>query len=161
VSVENAKNRGERIDPALSRITLGGWAQQWIESQAHLKPSKRDRYERILEVQILPEWERVRLSAITHADVVGWVARLSADGYAAATIRQVHRVFSLLLGLAVRDGRLSRNPAEGVGLPGSRPRNRSSSPTSRSTSSPTHAVRTACSCEPSPTPGCAGARRPR
>jgi integrase len=117
VSVENAKNRGERIDPALSRITLGGWAQQWIESQAHLKPSKRDRYERILEVQILPEWERVRLSAITHADVVGWVARLSADGYAAATIRQVHRVFSLLLGLAVRDGRLSRNPAEGVGLP--------------------------------------------
>jgi integrase len=117
VSVESAKNRGEWIDPALSRITLGDWARQWIKAQAQLKPSTRDRYERILEVQILPEWEQVRLSAITHADVVGWIAALSADGYAAATVRQVHRVFSLLLGLAVRDGRLSRNPAEGVRLP--------------------------------------------
>jgi integrase len=117
VSVENAKNRGEWIDPALSRITLGDWARQWLRAQAQLKPSTRDRYERILEIQILPEWERVRLSAITHADVVGWVAALSADGYAASTVRQVHRVFSLMLSLAVRDGRLSRNPAEGVRLP--------------------------------------------
>lgn len=80
VSVENAKNRGEWIDPALSRITLGDWARQWIKAQAQLKPSTRDRYERILEVQILPEWERVRLSAITHADVVGWIAALRQTG---------------------------------------------------------------------------------
>ena len=66
---------------------------------------------------VMPEWERVRLSAITHADVVAWVAKLVADGYAASTVRQVHRVFSLMLDLAVRDGRLSRNAAVGVRLP--------------------------------------------
>ncbi|MBA2561153.1 MAG: tyrosine-type recombinase/integrase [Propionibacteriales bacterium] len=68
-------------------------------------------------MQILPEWERVRLSAVTHADVVAWVSKLVANVYAASTVRQVHRVFSLMLTLAVRDGRLSRNAAVGVRLP--------------------------------------------
>ena len=38
-------------------------------------------------------------------------------GLAPATVRYAHRVFSLLLTHAVRDGRLARNPAEGVRLP--------------------------------------------
>lgn len=57
------------------------------------------------------------LASVTHADVVAWVSRMLADGYAPATARQAHRVLSLILSLAVRDGRLSRNPAEGVRLP--------------------------------------------
>ena len=57
------------------------------------------------------------LASVTHADVVAWVSWMLADGYAPATARQAHRVLSLILSLAVRDGRLSRNPAEGVRLP--------------------------------------------
>jgi integrase len=56
-------------------------------------------------------------AAITHAEVVSWVAELTASGLSASTVRHVHRVFAMLLGLAVRDGRLSRNPAERVPLP--------------------------------------------
>ena len=117
VATEGAKHRGEWIDPAMSRITVGDWSTRWLQGQSQLKPLTRERYRNIVRVQILPEWERHRLSAITHADVVAWVAKLQADGYAAATIRQVHRVFSLMLDLAVRDGRLPRNPATGVRLP--------------------------------------------
>lgn len=116
-SVENAKHRGEWIDPALSRITVGEWAQKWLAAQVQLKPLTRERYRNILRVQILPHWERLRLAEVTHADVVAWVAALQADGYAAGTIRQTHRVLSLMLSLAVRDRRLSYNPAEGVRLP--------------------------------------------
>jgi hypothetical protein len=36
---------------------------------------------------------------------------------APATVRFVHRVFSLILELAVRDGRIPQNPAAGVRLP--------------------------------------------
>jgi integrase len=117
VAVENTKHRGEWIDPAMSRITLGEWSTRWLLSQSQLKPLTLERYRNIVRVQILPEWERVRLQAITHSDVVAWVAKLTADGYAGSTVRQVHRVFSLMLGLAVRDGRLPRNPADGVRLP--------------------------------------------
>jgi integrase len=45
------------------------------------------------------------------------VAGLEARGLSASSIGQTHRVFALLLGLAVRDGRLARNPAAGVPLP--------------------------------------------
>ncbi|MEP6815405.1 MAG: site-specific integrase [Marmoricola sp.] len=117
VSVESTKHRGEWVDPAMSRITVGDWSLRWLQGQAQLKPQTRERYGRIVRVQILPEWEQVRLAAIGHSDVVAWVAKLVADGYAGATVRQVHRVFSLMLDLAVRDGRLPRNPAAGVRLP--------------------------------------------
>lgn len=116
-SVEHAKHRGEWIDPALSRITVGEWAARWLEAQVQLKPLTRERYRNILRMQVLPAWDRVRLAEVTHADVVAWIAALQADGYAAATIRQAHRVFSLMMSLAVRDRRLSYNPAEGVRLP--------------------------------------------
>lgn len=116
-SIENAKHRGEWIDPSLSRITVGEWAAKWLEAQVQLKPLTRERYKNILNVQILPQWQNVRLAEVTHADVVAWVAALQARGYAAATIRQTHRVLSLMLALAVRDRRLSYNPAEGVRLP--------------------------------------------
>lgn len=49
--------------------------------------------------------------------MAAWVAGLEAHGLSASSIRQTHRVFALLLGLAVRDGGLARNPAAGVPLP--------------------------------------------
>ncbi|MGW4294342.1 tyrosine-type recombinase/integrase [Micromonospora chersina] len=42
---------------------------------------------------------------------------MTQAGLAPSTVRQAHRVFSLLLALAVRDGRLTRNVAAGVRLP--------------------------------------------
>lgn len=114
---EVAKARGEWLDPALSRVTVGEWSEQWLAAQTHLKPSTRARYEGLLRCHVLSAWARVPLAAVSHADVAVWVGRLSAAGLAPSTVRQAHRVLSLLLGLAVRDGRIGRNPADGVRLP--------------------------------------------
>jgi len=59
----------------------------------------------------------VPLSKVTFADVGVWVPELSASHLSAASLRQAHRVFSLLLDHAVHGGRLARNPAKGVRLP--------------------------------------------
>lgn len=75
------------------------------------------RYEVALRRQILPTWSGMPLSAVSHAEVAAWVHRLTASGLAPATVRYAHRVLSLILAHAVRDGRLSRNPADGVRLP--------------------------------------------
>ncbi|HET7477846.1 MAG TPA: tyrosine-type recombinase/integrase [Dermatophilaceae bacterium] len=115
--METAKSRGEWFDPALGRLTFGKWAASWLAGQSQLRPSTHNRYERILQHQVLPWWEKVPLAAISHADVVAWVGDLVAKEYAPATVRQAHRVFSLILGLAVRDGRLARNVAQAVRLP--------------------------------------------
>ncbi|MET7965601.1 tyrosine-type recombinase/integrase [Micromonospora sp. NPDC005305] len=98
-------------------MTVGAWASQWMAAQVQLKPSTRARYELALRRQILPTWANIPLSAVSYAEVAAWVQRLTASGLAPATVRYAHRVLSLALSHAVRDGRLSRIPAEGVRLP--------------------------------------------
>lgn len=107
---------GSYVDPARSRVTMREWSTRWLAG-LQVKPSTRARYESEVRSRIVPAWGSVPLSGVAHADVVGWVAGLSASGLAPATVRHAHRVLSLMLGLAVRDGRLSRNPADGVRLP--------------------------------------------
>ncbi len=96
---------------------MGLWATQWLAAQLQLKPSTRARYESILRCHVLPTWTDVPLSAVTHADVSAWVTGVLASGQAPASVRQIHRVLSLVLSLAVLDGRLPRNPADKVRLP--------------------------------------------
>ena len=64
----------------------------------------------------MPHWSTVQLIDITHADVQTWITRL-AQTRSPATVRKIHRVFSLVLKTAVKDGRLGRNAADGVNLP--------------------------------------------
>lgn len=116
ISIESSKLSGSYIDPSRSRVAVGDWSQRWIDSQAHLKPSTRARYVDILRKHVIPRWGSVRLADVSHADVQTWVTKLSQSA-APATVRKVHRVLSLSLALAVKDGRLVRNVAEGVSLP--------------------------------------------
>jgi len=115
-TVESSKLAGAYIDPALARLVVGEWAKRWLDGRAQLKPSTRERYAGILREHIEPRWADVRLADVSHADIQAWVAGLTAVR-SAATVHKVHRVMSLVLALAVKDGRLGRNPADGISLP--------------------------------------------
>lgn len=65
---------------------------------------------------VLPRWAPVRLADVAHSDVQAWVSQLGRTA-APATVAKNFRVLSLILALAVKDGRLARNPADGVNLP--------------------------------------------
>jgi hypothetical protein len=114
--VETSKLTGSYVDPRAGQITVGAWAEHWLDVQVQLKPTTRARYRSILDVHVLPRWGTIELSRVRHADVQKWVAELSTQR-AAATVRKVHRVLSQVLGTAVKDGRLARNVAEDVSLP--------------------------------------------
>ncbi len=115
--VTTAVTTGMYVDPGRSRITVGEWSRRWLETKVDLKPSTRARYEGLLRVNVLPRWGEIRLADVTHEGVAAWIADLTASGLSAATVRQAHRVLSLTFSLAVRDGRLARNPADHVPLP--------------------------------------------
>jgi integrase len=87
-SVESSKNTGSFVDSVLARITVGDWATHWLDNQTHLKPSTHERYAGIIREHIRPKWDRVMLANV-----------------------------SLILNMAVKDGRLARNVATGVNLP--------------------------------------------
>jgi integrase len=80
----------------------------------HLQPSTRDRYESIVSKHIEPRLGTTPLAKTQHADLADWISQIDL---APASVRYIHGVMSLILKLAVRDGRLQRNPAAGVRLP--------------------------------------------
>ena len=65
---------------------------------------------------MLPKWGRYRLVDIGHSDVQAWISGL-AKTHAPSTVRQIFLALSGLMKYAIRDGRLSRNPCDGVHLP--------------------------------------------
>jgi integrase len=115
-TIDASKLSGSFIDPSAARLTVGIWSGRWLQGRAHLKPSTAERYAGIVREHIEPRWGTTRLADVSHADVQRWVTELSAVR-SPATVRKVHRVLSLVLDLAVRDGRLVRNPAARVSLP--------------------------------------------
>jgi len=117
-AVQHALRTGCYVDPVAGRVDVAAWSARWLAAQGHLKPSTRARYAGILARQVVPRWGTTPLAAVRHADVAAWVSDLPL---APATVRYVHRVFSLVLDLAVRDGRLAVNPAVGVRLPRAQP----------------------------------------
>ncbi|MGF1648361.1 MAG: tyrosine-type recombinase/integrase [Kineosporiaceae bacterium] len=108
---------GEWLDPALSRVTVGEWAALWIASQPHLEETTLARYAGLVRNHIVPVWGSVQLAAVTHAHVATWVRAMQNEGQSASSVRATYGVFSRVLDHAVRDGRLSRNPAAAVRLP--------------------------------------------
>src|SRR5665647_663001 len=94
-------------------FTQKDFAAKWMTAQGHLKPSTRATYESILGKHVFPRWGSTPLSKVAHEDVAVWVSGLLESGLSPATVRYVHRVFSLLLDLAVRSSRIPRNPATG------------------------------------------------
>jgi len=112
--VANAKLTGQYVDPARAKVTVGAWAELWLDAQADLAPKTRERYEGIISRHIRPRWGSTQLASVTHAEVQRWLTRLDL---APASVRKVHRVLSMALAYAVKDGRLAVNAAAGVSLP--------------------------------------------
>lgn len=116
-SVTTAVGSGSYVDPRGARITVDEWSKRWLQTKTNLKRTTRATYETLARTHVLPAWGSRSLSAVTHEGVARWVGDLEHRGLSGSTVRQTHRVFSLMLDLAVKDGRLARNPAAGVPLP--------------------------------------------
>jgi integrase len=113
-TVENSKITGGYVDPGRSKVTVGSWADQWLASKLDLAPKTRERYAGIIREHIRPRWENIALTNVTHAELQRWIAGIDRSP---ASVKKVHRVMSMLLAYAVKDGRLSSNPAAGISLP--------------------------------------------
>ena len=88
--MENSKVVGTYVDPALARVTVGAWAQRWLEGQAHHKPTTRSRYEGIVRKHLHRKWDRVMLANVSHGDVQARVSELTRR-HSPATVHKVHR----------------------------------------------------------------------
>lgn len=110
---------GDYLDPARGRIAVAVLAPKWLAAQGHLKATTAARYAQQLNKHILPRWGATPVGRVVFEDVAAWVGELETE-LSAASVRDIFRVFSLLLDFAVKAKRIRRNPAAGVKLPRAR-----------------------------------------
>lgn len=123
-----SKLRGEYIDPADAKITVGELGPEWLTRRTHLKPSSRRVEEVAWRIHVEPVWGKAKLADIRHSAVQTWVADMGREIVAAdgevirraggpVTVVRAYNVLAGILDDAVRDRRLLSNPARGVKLP--------------------------------------------
>lgn len=121
-TVEVSKLKGEFIDPAAARATVGQLGPEWLKRQTHLKPSAFRPVEIAWRVHVAPVWVGKTVSEVHKSAVQTWVSGMSTgDGEAkpkgATTVIRAYGVLAAILDEAVSDRRILSNPARGVNLP--------------------------------------------
>jgi integrase len=122
-SVELKKAAGDYIDSSSGRVTVGTLGTEWFATQTHLKPSSVAVMESTWQLHVRPRWGEVAIGTIRHSEVQAWVSALAngtTEGTRPKSPALVHRAYGILaaiLDVAVRDRRISSNPARGVRLP--------------------------------------------
>ncbi|CAN5568126.1 site-specific integrase [soil metagenome] len=108
--------RGEYVDPSQGKATIRELGLDWIDNQSHLKPSSFRSVDSAWRNHVEPVWGRRRISEVVHSDVQSWVSRLSRSR-SPTTVLRAYGVLAGILDVAVRDRRISANPARDVNLP--------------------------------------------
>ena len=113
--------RGEYVDPKSAKYTVRELGAEWMANQSHLKPSSHRTVETAWRVHVEPAWGARRIGDIRHSEVQSWLTRFGAgsDGKprSATVVLRAYGVLAAILDVAVRDRRISSNPARGVKLP--------------------------------------------
>lgn len=116
--------RGRHVDPMSVRVTVGDLAPAWLAFQtAVLKPSSAHSLHSAWRVHVEPRRVATRLADLTHGQVRAWITEL-ATSHGASTVIRAHGVLAGILDVAVRDRRLTDNPARGIRLPRKTPARR-------------------------------------
>ena len=117
-TVETDILRGRWIDPRSGQVTLRSYAGEWLASRPNLRPRTRELYASLLRLHILPGLGAAELGRITPSAVRRWHADLSNSGLGAPTVAKSYRLLRTVLGTAVADELIIRNPCtvKGAGV---------------------------------------------
>ena len=118
--VNAAMHTGTYVDPATARLTVADWADRWLAGYASRRPSTV-RQARVHLARIVAEFGPLRLAEVRPSAVRSWTARLLGDGLAPSYVYALHARLAQLLGDAVHDGLIPRNPCSRRTSPGTAP----------------------------------------
>ncbi len=97
--------------------TVGAYLDRWLSRKAEgLKPTTVDTYRTHIEKYLKPELGRLKLKDLRPEHVYGML-RVVAEGRSAATVHRVRATLRTALTAAVKERRLSWNPARDLDMP--------------------------------------------
>lgn len=108
-TVEADKLRGSYVDPSAGRVTLQAFAERWLTTQT-TDPATVEAVTSRLRVHVYPHLGCYELRAIRPSVLQSWLAQLQTT-LAPTYVRVILANVSAILGAAVEDGMLAKNPA--------------------------------------------------
>lgn len=111
--------RGVYIDPRAGRTAFGAFAQEWLAAQT-FDPSTREAVESRLRVHILPNFAEMELRAVRPNTVQAWL-RSRQEKCSPRYVKTMLAHVSSILGAAVEDGLIARNPCSSKSVRAPRP----------------------------------------
>lgn len=97
-------------------VNFGAWFDAYLKQLTGITARTRDDYE-AMHRRYLTTLDDLPLSLISRAHVAAVVNKLDAQGLSPKTIKNVVHMLSSVLGLAVDEGHITRNPVKRVRLP--------------------------------------------
>jgi integrase len=108
---------GMYIEPSAGRVTVSAVYQTWFAAQSHISAKTAASRRSVWNSRVEPQGGDVLVAEVRSSAVCGWIAAMVAEGTGTPIIENAFGVLRQVLGAAVEDNRVSRNPCDGVKLP--------------------------------------------
>lgn len=103
-------SQGDWLDPDAGLAVFETYGRTWIEERPNLRPSTLQLYRSLFRLHLVPTFGQVPLRDINEAAVRQWRKRRLDAGVGATTVAKSYRLLRAILGTAVDDGVIRRNP---------------------------------------------------
>lgn len=108
---------GNYVAPSAGRVTIADIYQSWFPAQAHISAKTAASRRSAWSSRVEPQWGDTLVVDVRTAAIRAWIASMVAEGAGTPTIENAFGVLRQVLGAAVEDRRIPRNPCDGVRLP--------------------------------------------
>jgi integrase len=108
---------GTYVAPKAGVTTVAAVYTSWSASQGHIAAKTAATRKSAWGSRVEPGWGDVAVVDVKTSAVRAWVAKMVTDGVGVPGIENAFGVLRQVLGAAVEDSRIPRNPCDGVKLP--------------------------------------------
>jgi integrase len=108
---------GTYVAPTAGRLTVADVYQSWFPAQSHISAKTVASRRSAWTSRVEPKWGDTLVIDVRTAAIRAWIAAMVAEGAGTPIIENAFGVLRQVLGAAVEDRRIPRNPCEGVRLP--------------------------------------------
>jgi integrase len=108
---------GTYVAPSAGRVTVADVYQSWFPAQSHISAKTAASRRSAWSSRVEPKWGDTLVVDVRTAAIRSWVASMVAEGTGTPIIENAFGVLRQVLGAAVEDRRIPRNPCDRVRLP--------------------------------------------
>jgi len=108
---------GTYVPPEAGQVSVAAVYESWSAAQGHISVKTATTRRNTWKRRVQPQWGHVPVANVKTSAVKAWVAKMVADGAGTPTIENAFGVLRQVMGAALEDKRIVRNPCDGVKLP--------------------------------------------